>query len=70
MPLASVACNGKDLEIVKEIERYELDVFELTFKDTLGSSSQLFERGWTLLFLERLDQGELGPLGRTIDPPY
>lgn len=41
--------SGKELDIVKEVEGYKLDI-ELTFTRTLGSGSQLFERGWTLHF--------------------
>uniref|UniRef100_A0A8C6WSG0 Endonuclease/exonuclease/phosphatase domain-containing protein n=2 Tax=Neogobius melanostomus TaxID=47308 RepID=A0A8C6WSG0_9GOBI len=42
--------GGKEPELVREVERYRLDIVGLTSTHSLGSGSQLLERGWTLHF--------------------
>uniref|UniRef100_A0AAR2JPA7 Endonuclease/exonuclease/phosphatase domain-containing protein n=1 Tax=Pygocentrus nattereri TaxID=42514 RepID=A0AAR2JPA7_PYGNA len=41
---------GKEPELVREVERYRLDIVGLTSTHSLGSGSNLLERGWTLFF--------------------
>ncbi|KAL7866069.1 hypothetical protein SRHO_G00113160 [Serrasalmus rhombeus] len=41
---------GKEPELVHEVERYRLDIVGLTSTHSLGSGSNLLERGWTLFF--------------------
>ncbi|KAK3571519.1 hypothetical protein QTP86_012863 [Hemibagrus guttatus] len=40
--------GGKEPELVREVERYPLDIVGLAFTHSLGSGTQLLERGWTL----------------------
>ncbi|KAK3515146.1 hypothetical protein QTP70_007456 [Hemibagrus guttatus] len=42
--------GGKEPELVREIERYRLEIVELASTHSLGSGTQLLERGWTLFF--------------------
>ncbi|KAJ0022324.1 hypothetical protein NQD34_009814 [Periophthalmus magnuspinnatus] len=42
--------GGKEPELVREVERYRLDIVGLTSTHSLGSGTQLLERGWTLHF--------------------
>uniref|UniRef100_A0A8C6MIB8 Endonuclease/exonuclease/phosphatase domain-containing protein n=1 Tax=Nothobranchius furzeri TaxID=105023 RepID=A0A8C6MIB8_NOTFU len=41
---------GKEQELVAEVERYRLDVVGLTSTHSIGSGTQVLERGWTLSF--------------------
>ena len=41
---------GKEPELVREVERYRLDIVGLTSTHSLGSGTQVLERGWTLHF--------------------
>lgn len=41
---------GKELELVREVERYRQDIVRLASMHSLGSATQLIERGWTLHF--------------------
>ena len=41
---------GKEPELVREVERYELDMVGLTSTHSTGSGTKLLERGWTLHF--------------------
>uniref|UniRef100_A0A3B3BLN8 Reverse transcriptase domain-containing protein n=2 Tax=Oryzias melastigma TaxID=30732 RepID=A0A3B3BLN8_ORYME len=40
--------GGKEPELVREVERYRLDIVGLTSTHSLGSETQSLERGWTL----------------------
>ena len=40
--------GGKELELVLEVERYQLDLVGLTSTHSTGSGSKLLDRGWTL----------------------
>ena len=40
--------GGKEPELVQEVERYRLEIVGLTSTHSLGSGTQLLERGWTL----------------------
>ncbi|GAA6106566.1 receptor-type tyrosine-protein phosphatase F-like, partial [Tachysurus ichikawai] len=42
--------GGKEPELVREVERYRLDIVGLTSTYSLGSGTQLLERGWTLYY--------------------
>merc|ERR1712035_279511 len=42
--------GGKEPELVREVERYRLEIVGLTSTHSLGSGTQLLERGWTLHF--------------------
>ncbi|KAK3511705.1 hypothetical protein QTP70_014524, partial [Hemibagrus guttatus] len=42
--------GGKEPELVREVERYRLEIVELASTHSLGSGTQLLERGWTLFF--------------------
>ncbi|KAI3372529.1 hypothetical protein L3Q82_023014, partial [Scortum barcoo] len=42
------ALGGKEPELVREVERYRLEIVGLTSTHSLGSGTQLLERGWTL----------------------
>ncbi|KAK3555364.1 hypothetical protein QTP86_014959, partial [Hemibagrus guttatus] len=53
--LAFGTCNvtslgGKEPELVREVERYRLEIVGLASMHSLGSGTQLLERGWTLFF--------------------
>uniref|UniRef100_A0A8C6KHB6 Endonuclease/exonuclease/phosphatase domain-containing protein n=1 Tax=Nothobranchius furzeri TaxID=105023 RepID=A0A8C6KHB6_NOTFU len=41
---------GKEQELVAEVERYRLDKVRLTSTHSIGSGTQVLERGWTLSF--------------------
>ncbi|KAK3536657.1 hypothetical protein QTP86_015466, partial [Hemibagrus guttatus] len=42
--------GGKEPELVREVERYRLEIVGLATTHSLGSGTQLLERGWTLFF--------------------
>ena len=42
--------GGKETVLVREVERYRLEIVGLTSKHSLGSGTQLLERGWTLFY--------------------
>ncbi|KAK3564029.1 hypothetical protein QTP86_006952 [Hemibagrus guttatus] len=42
--------GGKEPELVREVERYRLEIVRLASTHNLGSGTQLLERGWTLFF--------------------
>ncbi|KAK3561732.1 hypothetical protein QTP86_012988 [Hemibagrus guttatus] len=42
--------GGKEPELVREVERYRLEIVGLVSTHSLGSGTQLLERGWTLFF--------------------
>ncbi|KAK3571507.1 hypothetical protein QTP86_012853 [Hemibagrus guttatus] len=42
--------GGKEPELVREFERYRLEIVGLASTHSLGSGTQLLERGWTLFF--------------------
>uniref|UniRef100_A0A671ULT0 Endonuclease/exonuclease/phosphatase domain-containing protein n=1 Tax=Sparus aurata TaxID=8175 RepID=A0A671ULT0_SPAAU len=42
--------GGKEPELVREVERYRLEIVGLTSTHSLGSGTQLLERGWTLFY--------------------
>ncbi|KAK3523785.1 hypothetical protein QTP70_010045 [Hemibagrus guttatus] len=42
--------GGKEPELVTEVERYRLEIVGLASTHSLGSGTQLLERGWTLFF--------------------
>ncbi|KAM8884759.1 uncharacterized protein ACB058_000780 [Synchiropus picturatus] len=42
--------EGKEPELVQEAERYRLDIVGLSSTHSLGSGTQLLEKGWTLYF--------------------
>ncbi|KAI3370690.1 hypothetical protein L3Q82_007247 [Scortum barcoo] len=44
-------------ELVREVERYQLEIVRLTATHSLGSGTQLLERGWTLHY-SAVAQGE------------
>ncbi|KAI3357846.1 hypothetical protein L3Q82_016236, partial [Scortum barcoo] len=48
---------GKEPELVREVERYRLEIVGLTSTHSLGSGTQLLERGWTLHY-SGVAQGE------------
>ena len=43
---------GKEPELVSEVERYQLDIVELTSMYKTGSVTYLLEKGWTLFHSE------------------
>jgi len=47
---------GKEPELVREVERYKLDMVRLTSTHSTGSGTKLLERGWTLSF-SKVSQG-------------
>ncbi|KAK3547070.1 hypothetical protein QTP86_009563 [Hemibagrus guttatus] len=49
--------GGKEPELVREVERYRLDIVGLASTHSLGSGTQLLERGWTL-FVSGVPHGE------------
>ncbi|KAK3518676.1 hypothetical protein QTP70_007169 [Hemibagrus guttatus] len=49
--------GGKEPELVREVERYWLDIVGLASTHSLGSGTQLLERGWTL-FVSGVAHGE------------
>ncbi|KAI3369110.1 hypothetical protein L3Q82_026075, partial [Scortum barcoo] len=53
----SPALGGKEPELVREVERYRLEIVGLTSTHSLGSGTQLLERGWTLHY-SGVAQGE------------
>ncbi|KAK3530884.1 hypothetical protein QTP70_004399 [Hemibagrus guttatus] len=42
--------GGKEPELVREVERYQLEIVGLASTHSLGSGTQLLERGWSLFF--------------------
>ncbi|KAK3550786.1 hypothetical protein QTP70_005472 [Hemibagrus guttatus] len=53
--LAFGTCNvtsqgGREPELVREVERYRLEIVGLASMHSLGSGTQLLERSWTLFF--------------------
>ena len=42
--------GGKDPELVREVERYELDLVGLTSMHSIGTGSELLDRGWKISF--------------------
>ncbi|KAK3556337.1 hypothetical protein QTP70_007103 [Hemibagrus guttatus] len=42
--------GGKEPELVREVELYRLEIVGLASTHSLGSGTQLLERGWTLFF--------------------
>ncbi|KAK3548671.1 hypothetical protein QTP70_016417, partial [Hemibagrus guttatus] len=42
--------GGKEPELVREVEQYRLEIVGLASTHSLGSETQLLERGWTLFF--------------------
>ncbi|KAI3351281.1 hypothetical protein L3Q82_005616 [Scortum barcoo] len=50
--------GGKEPELVREVERYRLEMSGLTSTHSLGSGTQLLERGWTLHYWSWVAQGE------------
>ncbi|KAK3544845.1 hypothetical protein QTP86_027518 [Hemibagrus guttatus] len=42
--------GGKEPELMREVERYQLEIVWLASTHSLGSGTQLLERGWTLFF--------------------
>ena len=42
--------GGKETELVQEVEWYRLGILRLTSTHSLGSGTQLLERGWTLFY--------------------
>ncbi|TWW77409.1 hypothetical protein D4764_12G0007990 [Takifugu flavidus] len=53
----SCSDNGKELELVGEVERYRLDMVNLTSTHSVGSGTQVLEGDWTL-FYAGVAQGE------------
>ncbi|KAK3533220.1 hypothetical protein QTP70_013622 [Hemibagrus guttatus] len=49
--------GGEEPELVREVERYRLDIVGLASTHSLGSGTQLLERGWTL-FSSGVPHGE------------
>ena len=41
---------GKELELVEEVERFRLDIVGLTSTHSIGSGTQVLERGWSLSY--------------------
>ncbi|KAK3520219.1 hypothetical protein QTP70_019361 [Hemibagrus guttatus] len=46
----ATSLGGKEPELVREVERYRLEIVGLASTHSLGSGTQLLERGWTLFF--------------------
>ncbi|KAK3531804.1 hypothetical protein QTP70_029732 [Hemibagrus guttatus] len=42
--------GGKEPELVREVEQYRLEIVGLDSMHSLGSGTQLLERGWTLFY--------------------
>ncbi|KAK3517263.1 hypothetical protein QTP70_001755 [Hemibagrus guttatus] len=42
--------GGKEPELVREVEQYQLEIVGLASMHSLGSGTQLLERGWTLFY--------------------
>ncbi|KAK3532138.1 hypothetical protein QTP86_008588 [Hemibagrus guttatus] len=42
--------GGKEPELVREVERYQLEIVRLASTHSLGSGTQHLERGWTLFY--------------------
>ena len=40
---------GKEPELVREVEKFRLDIVGLTSTHSKGSGTSLLERGWTLV---------------------
>ncbi len=41
---------GKEPELVREVEKYRLEIVGITSSHSLGSGTTLLERGWTLYY--------------------
>ena len=41
---------GKELELVQEVERYQLDIVGVTSMHIWGSGTSFFERGWAFFY--------------------
>jgi len=41
---------GEEPELVREVERYQLEIVGLTSTHSQGSGTELLERGWTLFY--------------------
>ncbi|KAI3366064.1 hypothetical protein L3Q82_009891, partial [Scortum barcoo] len=50
--------SGKGPELVREVERYRLEIVGLISTHSLGSGTQLLERGWTLHYSGVAQGGE------------
>jgi len=59
---------GKEPELVREVERYQLDLVGLTSTHSTGSGTKLLERGWTLRSCPRLSAAvlEFSPLNERV----
>jgi len=53
---------GKEPELVREVEQYQLDIVGLTSTHSAGSGTKLLEKGWTLFF-SGVAQGERHRVG-------
>ena len=42
--------GGKEPELVREVEQYQLEIVGLASMHSLGSGTKLLERGWTLFY--------------------
>ncbi|KAI3355458.1 hypothetical protein L3Q82_018295, partial [Scortum barcoo] len=62
--------GGKEPELVREVERYRLEIVGLTSTHSLGSGTQLLERGWTLHYsgVAQGEQGGMAGVGLLIAP--
>ncbi|KAK3537215.1 hypothetical protein QTP70_003385 [Hemibagrus guttatus] len=52
-----ISLGGKEPELVREVERYRLEIVGLASTHSLGSGTQFLERGWTL-FVSGVPHGE------------
>ena len=43
---------GKEPKLVREVERYRLEIVRLTSTHSSGSGTSVLERGWTLFYAE------------------
>ncbi len=48
--LGVILLVGKGPELLREVERYQLDILGLTSTHSAGSGTKLLQRSWTLLF--------------------
>ncbi|KAI3356804.1 hypothetical protein L3Q82_003464 [Scortum barcoo] len=61
--------RGKELKLVREVERYRLEIVGLTSTHSLGSGTQLLERGWTLHYSSlELPRFEVVVDARSLEP--
>ncbi|KAK3525845.1 hypothetical protein QTP70_010916 [Hemibagrus guttatus] len=61
--------GGKEPELVREVEQYQLDIVRLASTHSLGSGTQLLERGWTL-FSSGVPHGERCRAGVSVVSAY